>query len=89
MGDLVHEAQKKGFQILVTADHGNAEKMLDDMNEPVTSHTTNPVPFIYLNEGELREIDEPKLGNIAPTILDIMSLDKPLNMTETSLLKKK
>ena len=91
LGDLVHEAQMRGFNIIITADHGNAEKMLDEMNEPVTSHTTNPVPFIYLSEKDafLREVDEPKLGNIAPTILDIMSLNKPTNMTESSLLKKR
>ncbi|MDD5693054.1 MAG: 2,3-bisphosphoglycerate-independent phosphoglycerate mutase [Patescibacteria group bacterium] len=91
LGDLVNEAQKKGFQILITADHGNAEKMLDDENNPVTSHTTNPVPFIYLNEenAHLRDVGDPKLGNIAPTILDIMLLDKPQSMNESSLLKKK
>jgi len=73
---------------LITADHGNADKMLeDDGVSPFTAHTTNPVPFIVTQEGvKLREGG--CLADIAPTILDIMNIEKPNEMTGSSLIIK-
>ncbi len=89
LGELVKEALKKDYEIIVTADHGNAEKMLDSDGKPVTSHTTNKVPFILINDSgyRLRASSEAKLSNVTPTIIDIMGLDKPKEVTELSLLK--
>jgi len=87
LGKIVGKALESGYNIIVTADHGNAEKMVNRDGSPCTSHTTNPVPFILVSERKvvLKTTIEPKLGNIAPTVLDLMGLEKPKEMTESSL----
>lgn len=75
-----------GGTLIVTADHGNCEEMLDDNDNIVTSHTTNPVPFIITEQG--LKLHEGKLGDIAPTILDLMNIEKPKEMTGVSLIEK-
>ena len=60
--------------------------MLDDNDNIVTSHTTNPVPFIITKKDI--KLHEGKLGDIAPTILDLMNLEKPIEMTGESLIEK-
>lgn len=87
LGQIVKKAQKEGYNIVITADHGNAEKMLNADGSPCTSHTTNPVPFILVTgeKTKLRDTKNPKLGNISPTILDLMGIEKPREMTEESL----
>lgn len=72
--------------MLITADHGNCEEMLDDQDNVITSHTTNPVPFIITDKKY--KLHEGKLGDIAPTILEIMGIEKPKEMTGESLLSK-
>jgi 2,3-bisphosphoglycerate-independent phosphoglycerate mutase len=71
----------------MTADHGNAEKMIDpDTGEPHTAHTTNPVPFILINAGR-RFLPKPEtLGGVAPTILKLQGLPVPSEMTGEDLL---
>ena len=81
---------KQNGIILITADHGNAEEMIDHQNgnQPHTYHTTNPVPFILVGAqfkgAQLR--DSGQLSDIAPTILDIIGIPKPTEMDGTSLL---
>lgn len=78
--------------LLITADHGNAEQMLDpDTGNPHTAHTTNPVPFILTGDKGAFEVTEKEgsLGDVAPTILELMGLPKPEAMTGRSLLVKK
>lgn len=81
----------KGGNLCITADHGNAEKMRDTLtNEPFTAHTTNRVPFILVGE-QFKEVSLRKdgiLADIAPTILTIMNIDKPKEMTGSSLIVK-
>ena len=77
-----------GGQVFVTADHGNADKLLDEEGKPFTAHTTNPVPFIYVNGDKSGELTEGKLCDIAPTMLSAMGMDIPAEMTGTVLLKK-
>lgn len=78
----------QGGVCLITADHGNADMVFDEEGRPFTAHTTNPVPFIVTaKEVELREGGI--LADIAPTILDLMQLPKPEEMTGTSLIDKK
>lgn len=74
-----------GGILIVTADHGNCEEMLDDNDNIVTSHTTNPVPFIITEQG--LKLHEGKLGDIAPTILDLMNIEKSEEMTGVSLIE--
>ncbi len=84
---VVTAIQAFGGTALITADHGNAEKMLDDNGHPHTAHTVNPVLLIVVNE-EMKNIKlRPGiLGDIAPTILDIMGIAKPKQMTGKSLI---
>ena len=72
--------------MIITADHGNCEEMLDKNDNPVTSHTTNLVPFIVTKENT--KLKEGKLADIAPTILDLLNLPIPKEMTGTSLIEK-
>ncbi len=87
---LVREILKNGGRAFVTADHGNADQMVNpSTGEPFTAHTTNPVPFIAcdpaLKGRELREGG--RLGDIAPTMLDSMGIRQPEEMTGSSLIK--
>ena len=89
VGRLVSEIIKEGGSCIVTADHGNCETMVED-GKPMTAHTTNPVPVIYVaNDAPcVRLKSGGKLGNIAPTLLEMMGLPKPADMTEESLIER-
>ena len=86
VGKVVDEVVKKGGNLLITADHGNAEQMIDyDTGEPHTAHTTNPVPLILISaDSTLKLKSGGKLADLAPTMLDLMKLDKPDEMTGES-----
>ena len=77
--------------LFICADHGNAEKMIDyETGKPHTAHTTNPVPFILVNADPKYTLREGgRLCDIAPTLIEIMGLEKPVEMTGESLLVKK
>ena len=80
-----------GGACIITADHGNSEMMVDpESGAPFTAHTTNPVPVIYVDnahrDAKLREGG--RLADLAPTLLDMMGLPKPAEMTGTTLLVK-
>ena len=85
MSKIVTIAKKMGYTILVTADHGNAEKMINNDGSPHTYHTTNLVPFIIISENNYVPIDG-KLGDIAPTVLKIMDIDIPSEMSGKILI---
>lgn len=88
VGDVVEAWIKLGGAALITADHGNAEIMIDENGNPSTPHTTSPVP-LYFIDSERRnvELSKGKLADISPTILDIMGLDIPEQMTGKVLYK--
>lgn len=87
LGQVVEKAKEENYDVIVIADHGNAEKMVNNDGTPCTAHTNSPVPFIYIgSEAILRKLDNPKLANVAPTILSIMGVPKPNEMKEGSLL---
>lgn len=86
VGSLAQAVKEMDGVLFVTADHGNADKMLDENGEPFTAHTTNPVPFIVYNYPcEVREGG--RLCDIAPTMLKVMGLDQPAEMTGVSIIK--
>lgn len=86
LGKVCGRIKELGGTALITADHGNADQMLMEDGSPCTSHSTNPVPFtVYNHECELRETG--CLADIAPTILDIMGIDIPSEMTGVSLIR--
>ena len=82
---VVGALQAKNAHIFVTADHGNAESMLNDDGTPNTAHTTNPVPLLYLEKGAVLRKGA-GLSDIAPTVLHLLGLPVPSVMTGTSLL---
>lgn len=86
LGKIYNKVEEIGGTMIVTADHGNCEEMLDENNNVLTAHTTNPVPFIVTNKNI--SLVPGKLGDIAPTILELMNIEKPTEMTGTSLIKK-
>ncbi len=86
VGKIVDAVAAKGGVTLITADHGNADKMYEADGSPFTAHTTNPVPFIVVGYPcELREGG--RLCDIAPTMLKIMGLEQPKEMTGVSIIK--
>ncbi len=87
LGNIVEEIVKRQGKILITADHGNVECMLDENNTPVTSHTTNEVPCIIVGAGNVK-LREGKLCDIAPTLLDMANIQIPKEMTGKSLILK-
>lgn len=88
LGKTLQAIKKAGGAALITADHGNADKMYDQDGSPFTAHTTNPVTFsVYGYDCNLRESGG-KLADIAPTMLEILGLPQPEEMTGESLLKK-
>ena len=91
VGTAVEAIKKADGVLFICADHGNAEKMIDyETGEPHTAHTTNPVPFVLVNYDEAYTLREGgRLADIAPTLLEIMGLPQPAEMTGESLLLKK
>ncbi len=88
VGKICDAVSAKGGVMLITADHGNADKMYEPDGSPFTAHTTNPVPFVVVGyDCKLKE-NGGKLCDIAPTMLDIMGIEQPAQMTGESLLVK-
>lgn len=87
VGKILDYLEKNGGTLLLTADHGNAEKCIDDNGAPMTKHTTSPVPFV-VNDKEIKLRQGGALRDIAPTILDLLGEEKPIEMTGQSLLIK-
>jgi 2,3-bisphosphoglycerate-independent phosphoglycerate mutase len=87
LGRIVEAVLGKGGAVLITADHGNAETMLTPEGKIFTAHTTNPVPLILIDEDHRRvHLREGRLGDIAPTILQLMGLTQPKQMTGQTLI---
>jgi 2,3-bisphosphoglycerate-independent phosphoglycerate mutase len=85
LGRVVERVRELGGVCLITADHGNAERQLEaDGVSPHTAHTTNRVPLILTGEGSLRDGGE--LADIAPTVLALLGLDPPEQMSGKDLL---
>jgi 2,3-bisphosphoglycerate-independent phosphoglycerate mutase len=88
VGEIYKWTQENGGTMIITADHGNAEEISDNQGHPITSHTKNIVPLCITKEGlSLLQIGG-KLANIAPTILELLGVEKPLEMNEKSLIIK-
>jgi 2,3-bisphosphoglycerate-independent phosphoglycerate mutase len=82
---VITAALAHNYTTIVIADHGNCETMINPDGSPNTAHTTNPVPIILVDK-DLKEIHDGVLGDIAPTILELMGIEKPAAMTCHSLL---
>lgn len=85
---LVRFLETQGYDMLILADHGNAELATNPDGSPNTSHTLNPVPCILIGKNPLFELENGILADVAPTILELLNLAKPAIMTGKSLIKK-
>jgi 2,3-bisphosphoglycerate-independent phosphoglycerate mutase len=82
---VIETGLRNGYSILLIADHGNCETMMNPDGSPHTAHTTNPVPFILIDK-EIKSINSGVLSDIAPTILELIGVNQPTEMTQKSLL---
>lgn len=88
LSELVEAAKAKGYEVVITADHGNADHAINDDGTPNTAHSTNPVPFIYVTENSNARVQNGVLADVAPTILHIMGLQQPQEMTGQCLISQ-
>ena len=85
LGEIVKTLMNYNYSIVIIADHGNADKMINDDGSPHTAHTLNLVPIVVI-DSETQNLNDGVLADVATTILDLMKLDQPKEMTGTSLL---
>ncbi|MFT4854838.1 MAG: 2,3-bisphosphoglycerate-independent phosphoglycerate mutase [Algoriphagus sp.] len=83
---VINTALENGYTIIVIADHGNSDMMINEDGSPNTAHTTNLVPFVLVDKADKIAIKDGKLGDLAPTILKLMGIEKPSDMTGEILL---
>lgn len=86
--DVITAARENGYAVIVIADHGNADRMKNPDGSPHTQHTTVRVPCILVDDDYQGKLRDGKLGDISPTILELMGIEKPQAMTGESLLKE-
>ncbi|MDR0982859.1 MAG: 2,3-bisphosphoglycerate-independent phosphoglycerate mutase [Culturomica sp.] len=86
VGKVVKAAQANGYDVLIIADHGNADNAVNSDGSPNTAHSLNPVPCIWITDQSDKHLKDGVLADVAPTILDIMGVTKPVEMTGTSLI---
>ncbi len=87
VGRMVEKILAKGGAALITADHGNADKMMEPDGSPFTAHTTNRVPLIAVGAGDIELAEGGVLADLAPTMLQLLELPQPAEMTGKSLIK--
>lgn len=84
-GEVVEAARESGYTVIVTADHGNADNAVNPDGSPNTAHSLNPVPFIVVDK-DIKSVQDGILADIAPTILKIMGIEAPAEMTGRALV---
>ena len=85
--DTVEAAKQAGYEVIIIADHGNADNAINADGTPNTAHSLNPVPCIYVTERNGAKVSDGKLADVAPTILSIMGIEQPAEMTGHSLIE--
>ena len=85
--DVVTAANETGYETIIIADHGNADHAVNDDGTPNTAHSLNPVPFIYITENKNAKVQNGILADVAPSILHIMGLEQPKEMTGKNLIE--
>lgn len=90
VGQIAEVALEYGYDLLLTADHGNSEQLIDyETGKPFTAHTTNIVPLIYIsNDKDVSLLNDGKLSDLAPTMLDILNIEQPAEMTGHTLINR-
>ncbi len=85
--EVVETAKATDYEVVIIADHGNADNALNADGTPNTAHSLNPVPFIYVTENKDAKVEDGVLADVAPSILHIMGLEQPADMTGKCLIK--
>lgn len=85
--EVVETAKATGYETIIIADHGNADNAINEDGTPNTAHSLNPVPFIYVTENKAAHVENGILADVAPSILHIMGLEQPADMTGKNLIK--
>ena len=85
--EVVETAKAVGYEVIIIADHGNADNEINSDGTPNTAHSLNPVPFIYVTENKNAKVENGVLADVAPSILHIMGLPQPAEMTGKDLIK--
>ena len=86
VGEVINAVKETGYEAIIIADHGNADFALNDDGTPNTAHSLNPVPFIYVTENKDAKVKNGILADVAPSILHIMGLAQPADMTGENLI---
>ena len=84
--DVIETAKKNGYEAIIIADHGNADNAINPDGTPNTAHSLNPVPFIYVTDNNSATVKDGRLADVAPSILHIMGLEQPKDMTGECLI---
>ena len=85
--DTIEAAKAAGYEVIVIADHGNADHALNEDGTPNTAHSLNPVPFVYVTENKTVKVADGILADVAPSLLHIMGLEQPKEMTGKNLIQ--
>jgi 2,3-bisphosphoglycerate-independent phosphoglycerate mutase len=85
LSEVINVGMKNGYQFVIIADHVNADKVVNPDGSPHTSHTLNPVPVIVISD-DVKFLNDGKLSDVAPTILTLLDIDQPSDMTGKSLI---
>ena len=85
--DTIEAAKAAGYEVIVIADHGNADHALNEDGTPNTAHSLNPVPFVYVTENKTAKVADGILADVAPSLLHIMGLEQPKEMTGKNLIQ--
>lgn len=84
----IESAKKNGYEVVVIADHGNCDNAINADGSPNTAHSLNPVPFVYISENKTAKVKDGVLADVAPSLLAIMGIEKPMEMTGMNLIEK-
>ena len=85
--DTVEAAKANGYEVIIIADHGNADHALNEDGTPNTAHSLNPVPFVYVTENKNAKVEDGVLADVAPSILHILDMTQPAEMTGHDLIR--
>jgi 2,3-bisphosphoglycerate-independent phosphoglycerate mutase len=85
--DTIEAAKANGYESIIIADHGNADYAQNDDGSPNTAHSLNPVPFVFVSDNKDAKVENGKLADVAPSILHILGLTQPTEMTGRNLIK--
>ena len=88
VNETVEAAKATGYEVIIIADHGNADNALNEDGTPNTAHSLNPVPCVYVTENKSAKVADGILADVAPTLLHIMGIPQPAEMTGKDLISE-